>query len=281
MASKVPGGIRPNVLGHQVGPSGLRYLGIPPKTEHFRAAPPWSARTEGLGLHTGGRPRPQPGGRPRPAWLCPSPCPTRPSLVRLLVQLLHVAGPTGSRAGFHRTRTHSPTSGFRLPVSGPSLPCWLGLPRRAPYWWWLRERRRETSKGAWRRRLSVVRGSASDGGRGSLGFGRRPSPALSQALVRAVARYRRGVLRASLETRGQQFIFAGGSVGRFLLGFASNCLLCVWRFHSSLESLVQASPVSSPIPFIRLINPEWMSSYHVSHVLWRKPVLLALKEVLV
>lgn len=183
------GAIRPNVPG-----APRRTLG-PPLT--------WASRqrrsTSELSLAVPGRKdsasaladarSPSPGVRPCPAWLPPVRAPTRPSLVRLLVQRLHVAGPAGSGLGSLRTRPHSPPSGFRLPVVGPSLPSRPGLPPRAPDYQWGRDRRKGTGKEAWRRWLSVVRGSAPDGGRGSIGFDRRLSPALSQALARAVTEY--------------------------------------------------------------------------------------------
>lgn len=108
---------------HQVGPAGRRRPGhhgqrlspselVPRQRPDGRTRPPFWQTTEA----------PAQGTRARPAWLRPSPCPPRPSLVRLLVQRLHVAGPAGSRSGFHETRPHSPPSGFRLPVTGPSSP---------------------------------------------------------------------------------------------------------------------------------------------------------------
>lgn len=164
--------------------------------------PPTAPRRKDSAFTMAEAPGPSPGGRPHPAWLCPARAPTRPSLVRLLVQRFHVAGPAGSGAGFLRTRPHGPPSGFGLPVSGPPLPYRLRLPPARLTGGDTREGK-GTRKEARTRRLTVVRGSASGGGLGGIGFGGRLSSALSQALARAGSEYRREVLRARLEASGR------------------------------------------------------------------------------
>lgn len=110
--------------------------------------------------------------------------------MRLLVQPLHVAGPVGPVRVPQTTYSQSP-SDFRLPASGRrTLP--LLLARATPTHALLVVVTREgrgSRKEAGKRRLSVVRGSTSDGRREGTGFGESLSSALNQALSRAVAEY--------------------------------------------------------------------------------------------
>lgn len=142
-------GIRPNVAGTRSDPPAAADLGI---TAKDRALPSWShgsARTEGLGLHSGRRPRPQPRDQGSPSLASSQPRARRvPHLCVCWYSGLMLPALPGPAQASHETRPHSP---FRLPASGHRtlLPCPLGLSlQRAPPWWRLREGRKGTSKEA-------------------------------------------------------------------------------------------------------------------------------------
>lgn len=197
--SQEPSG--PTSPGIRPDPPTAADLGTPPETERFRAAP-GCAPPEGLGLYTGGRPRPQPGEPASPSLAALPPVPRRgPHLcVCWYSGSMSPAAPGPALASSEHVLTEPfPVSGFRLPVAGPAPSCQPGLPPRAPGWRWWRERRRVTGEEARARRPGVVRGAAADRGRGNVGLGRGRSSASAQALTRAVGEDRRGVLRARLQ----------------------------------------------------------------------------------
>lgn len=101
--------------------------------QNLRAAP-GSAPAEGLGLHTGGRPRPQPGEPTSPSLAAPPPVPRRgPHLCVCWYSGSMSPAPPGPFLG---TRPHGPPSGFRLPASGrrirPLLPASAAPARALP-----------------------------------------------------------------------------------------------------------------------------------------------------
>lgn len=200
--------------------------------ERFRAAP-GSAPAEGLGLYTGGRPEaPARGAGLAQPGCAPARAPTRPSLVRLLVQRLHVAGPAGSLP-----RNTSSQSRFRLPASGrrprPLLPARVA-PTRALLVVVATEEEGTGRRGP-EKKAKCSQGAAAGRGRGSLVFGGGRSSASSQALTRAVGEDRREALRARLAA-GQRVHTCPA---------LETAERWVWRFHSSLEFLTQASPMSN------------------------------------
>lgn len=73
-ASKIPGAIRHIFSGPTPDPPFAVDLGIPPGTDHLRAASS-SARAERLGLHNGQSPRPQLRRPVSPGLPLPRPCP--------------------------------------------------------------------------------------------------------------------------------------------------------------------------------------------------------------
>lgn len=103
--------------------------------QNFRAAPGSAPAEDSASTRAGARGPSQGAGLAQPGY-APARAPTRPSLVRLLVQRLHVAGPAGSGPGFLGTRPHGPPSGFRLPASGrrtrPLLPARAAPARALP-----------------------------------------------------------------------------------------------------------------------------------------------------
>lgn len=90
-------------------------LGIPPETEHFRAVP-GSARTEGLGLRTGRRPKPQPGGPALPSLASPCPCPDAALTCAFAGTAAPCRRPRRVRLGLPQNTSSQPP--FRLPASG-------------------------------------------------------------------------------------------------------------------------------------------------------------------
>lgn len=102
--------------------------------QNFRAAP-GSAPAEGLGLHTGGRPRPQPGSRPRPAWLRPRPCPDAALTCAFAGTAAPCRRPRRVRPWLPWNTSSRPP--FRLPATGfrsqdPPPPAGQGCPGARP-----------------------------------------------------------------------------------------------------------------------------------------------------
>lgn len=194
-AWKITGTIWPTVSGPRTNPPSAREL--PPAAPRQRGSASILADAQG----------PSRGGRPHPAWLRP----TGALTWALAGRRAPCRQPHGVRPpplGQGRTAP-LPVSAFR--TQDPPSPTGWGCPHTRLSGSG-EEGRKGNEKRGREKRCSVVRGSPSDGGQGVVGFGQSPSPALSQALARAVAEYWCEVLRAGLEANGPTpaFLSAGG-----------------------------------------------------------------------